>query len=129
MVKTTVKKPKAVVKKTNTEKFERLFQLFASEYVRFVLDMEIDQPLQVGTSLTMVQIPFTVDGYLVDEDDDYFFLSGDPQAENINHAIRKDYIIHVESLDPSEMIEKEIPQEKNEPTTANKKIKTDPGYN
>lgn len=126
--KLTTSKVKTVTP-VSKNRYEKLFKLFDGEYVRFVLDMEIDQPLQFGPNVTLVQIPFTVDGYLFDEDDDYYFLSGDINSENINHAVRKEYIIHVEAIDPSE-IDKELPINNEQLTPGpTKKTKPETNYN
>ena len=76
------------------KKSDRLFEIFAGEYVAIIIDQSMEQTVTNGETLQTVKSPLSVQGYLTDEDDTYLYLGHTP--EQFHHAVKKDMVVHVE---------------------------------
>jgi hypothetical protein len=90
------------MKKPNKEKNSRFFLTFAGEVVLINLKhfLQTQEATEEGT--VMSQEPMGVMGYLLDEDDDYYFLGENDQEAN--QAVKKADVLHVSVVDPLEIM-------------------------
>lgn len=80
-------------------KSDRLFELFAGEYVQILLNKDLESIEQTDTHASSTKMPLAIRGFLVEEDDEYFYLSQNLDilaGVAITGAVRKSFIIHVE---------------------------------
>jgi hypothetical protein len=94
-----------VMKKPNKEKNSRFFMTFAGEVVHINLKhfLQTQEATEEGT--VMSQEPMAIMGYLIDEDDDYYFLGETDQAAT--QSVRKSEVLHVSIVDPLEIMRAE----------------------
>jgi len=76
------------------KKVERCFELFAGEMVQVILDKDVEQTSQKQDSINIMKTPLIVQGFMIEEDDDFIYLGYEP--EQISQAVKKSYIIHIE---------------------------------
>lgn len=88
------------------KKADKLFEYFAGEHVSVLLNKTAFQSIQQGNNIKNVQSQTISEGYLVDEDDKYFYLGSEPT--HIGCAIHKTYIIQMEVTDPNDTDEVSI---------------------
>lgn len=76
----------------------KLFEYFQGMYVQVLIDRDLENTIQEGDSMAITKMPLAVRGYLMEQDDDYLYLSQnlDPLNILITGAVRKDFILHVE---------------------------------
>lgn len=84
------------------KKLDQLFKLFAGDFIQLVLDKDLETSVQNEESITRQKSPIVMEGYLVDEDDVYLFLGQEP--DQINQAVKKEYIIHIEIASEEEVV-------------------------
>lgn len=77
----------------SNKKNQRMFDLFTGEFVQIILDKDTKITEQKNDNISVNELPILLEGYLVDEDDDYLFLGQQPTL--INQAIKKEYVVHV----------------------------------
>jgi hypothetical protein len=99
-----------------TEKTNFLFEVFAGEPVIMLVKINIERTKQSAKGVELIKAPLSVNGYLTDEDDSYYYLGSEPNQ--YDQAVRKDDVLHVE-------IYQDIPEELTGPTTPD----NDTGYN
>lgn len=81
----------------------KLFDMFVGEYVRFIMKRDEKGNIQDDKgNIRLLQQAMTVQGYLFEEDDDYFYLAYQPNAEYISIAVTKKEIVTTELIDPTE---------------------------
>lgn len=71
-----------------------LFSTFCGEYVRLMLNKDDKQTINHSGVIKMVQNPFVLQGFLLDEDDDYFYIGYSPDV--ISSAILKKQVVVME---------------------------------
>lgn len=76
------------------KKADRLFEIFAGEFVNIIINQYVEQSVTDGETVQSMSSPLTVQGYLTDEDEIYLYLGHSPEL--YHQAIKKDVIIHVE---------------------------------
>jgi len=93
------------MKKPNKEKNSRFFMTFAGEVVQISLKhfLQTQEATEEGTLLS--QEPMGIMGYLIDEDDDYYFLGENDQEAN--QSVKKSEVMHVSVVDPLEIMRAE----------------------
>ena len=72
----------------------RVFENFAGEFVVILLNRDTKQTVEMEGRLQVICSPAIIEGYLVDEDDEYYYVGVTPKS--FNQAINKKYIIHME---------------------------------
>lgn len=89
------------MKKTNL-----FFDMFCGEFVEIITDLEFPQSINVGEDgqATEVKMPMIVNGFLLDMDDIYVYLS--PDGEAVKQALPRDSIKHIEIVDLQEQMHK-----------------------
>ena len=98
------------MKKTTSNVF---FETFAGEFVEVILDLEVTHNINLdgdGHPHEM-KMPLTLQGFIMDADDDFIYLS--PDGVNVNQAFpRRDlkHIAIVEPVNPLQEILDEIPE-------------------
>lgn len=80
--------------KMNKEKIDLLFETFVGESVIILLDKEVEQTRQSETHIETLKSSLSVNGYIIDMDDDFVYLGYNP--DSIAQAVKKSFIIHVE---------------------------------
>ncbi len=72
----------------------RVFESFAGEYVVILLNKDTRQTVEMDGKLQIVHSPAIIEGFLIDEDDEYYYVGHSPKA--FNQVINKKYIVHME---------------------------------
>lgn len=76
------------------DSFTQLFHLtFIGEYVQLTTNMFTIVNEENDEVLTSHKVPVTIDGYILDIDEDYYYLGTTPHE--INKAIKKDVVIFI----------------------------------
>ncbi len=72
------------------------FEMFAGEFVEIITDLKIPQSINVDQegNTTEVQMPLTVNGFFMDIDDNFVYLS--PDGENVKQSIPVNSIKYIE---------------------------------
>lgn len=73
---------------------ELFFQVFIGEVVSITTTIKSSETLQLEEETVQVDIPNTFDGYLLDVDDEYYYLG--ETSKEISKAVRKDQSISIE---------------------------------
>lgn len=94
------------------DKIDLLFETFVGESVSILLDKEIEQIRQTETHIETLKSSLSVNGYIIDMDDDFIYLGYN--QESIAQAVKKSYIIHVEISNESDEILSSIDLPKDE---------------
>lgn len=68
-------------------KKDLFYDLFAGEYVRVISKLSTQEQIQTEESVTQQEHPIVFEGYLLDVDDDYYYLGDTDQA--IDRAIAR----------------------------------------
>lgn len=76
-----------------------LFELFCGEFVRLLLIKDSKQTVEHGGTIKTIQQPLTIEGFLIEADDDYYYLGLSPQV--ISKAIHKSQIVQIEIINPT----------------------------
>jgi hypothetical protein len=87
----TVKKKKAEIKR------DTFFQVFCGEAISVMLDRDVEQTKQTETQMESLKTSISVQGYLIEMDDDFLYLGYEP--EMINQAVKISSIVHVETME------------------------------
>lgn len=77
-----------------SKKADRLFEIFAGEYINIIINVMMEQTVTDGEQLQTVKTPISVQGYLTEEDDVYLYLGHTPGL--LNQSVAKNIIVHVE---------------------------------
>lgn len=87
------------MKKTNL-----FFDIFMGEFVEIITDLEFPQSVNVSEEgqSTEVRMPMIVNGFLLDMDDVYVYLS--PDGESVKQALPRNSIKHIEIVDLQEQM-------------------------
>jgi hypothetical protein len=80
--------------KKKTDKHELFFLSFIGEYVTIILKREAKVLHQTEEGYIEETVPMTVNGYLLDMDDEYYFIGESPN--NISRAILKKEVVYIE---------------------------------
>jgi hypothetical protein len=72
----------------------RVFENFAGEFVVILLNKDTRQTVEMEGRLQIVHSPAIIEGYLIDEDDEYYYIGHSPKS--FNQVINKRYIVHME---------------------------------
>jgi len=84
---------------------DKLFEIYAGDYINVVMDFTIESIKQTEREVEQVKSPLIVEGWLTDQDDNYFYLGIIP--ESYSQALRKSAIILIEAkTPPDEEVEK-----------------------
>lgn len=84
------------MKKTKTD---RLFELFAGEYVQILLNKDLESLEQTETHVSSTKMPLAIRGFIVEEDEEYLYLAQNMDVlagVTITGAVRKSFILHIE---------------------------------
>lgn len=77
-----------------------ILKTFALEYICLYLNKDNKQSIQLGDDIKLFHSSTTVEGYLIDEDDEYLYLG--LSQEMIHIAINKKQIVMIEMSDPNQ---------------------------
>lgn len=93
------------MRKPKPDKNNRFFLTFVGEVVHINLKhfMQTQEATEEGTLVS--QEPMGIMGYLIDEDDDYYFLGENDQEAN--QSVKKSEVMHVAIVDPLEIMKAE----------------------
>lgn len=92
-------KKKPVKKESNSI----LFEVFCGEAVTIMINRDVEQTEQNETTIKTLKTSLSVQGYLIEVDDEYLYLGYDPEI--ISQAVKKESIVHIESMiDPLDEI-------------------------
>lgn len=75
-----------------------LFEYFAGEYLSILVNKDLRQSIQTPDNVRTIHSPVLVEGYLIDEDDLFYYMGEDPGT--IYKAVAKRTIVMVEIIDP-----------------------------
>lgn len=78
----------------------RVFENFAGEHITILLNKDTKQTVEVDGRLQIIQSPALVEGYLIDEDDEYYYIGHTQKA--FNQVVNKRYIVHIELTNQEE---------------------------
>ena len=82
-------------KKEDIVEPSRFFIDFAGEMIMAILDVIGSQPIPAEDgSIVDVQTPLTVQGYLIDEDDNFYYLGDDGQKAT--KVVKKERVVYVQ---------------------------------
>ena len=98
------------------EKNNFLFEVFAGEQIIMLVKMNVERTKQSAKGVELIKAPLSINGFLTDEDDYYYYLGSEPNG--YDQAVRKDDVFHVE-------IYQDIPEELTGPVAPD----NDTGYN
>lgn len=81
----------------------KIFETFVGEPIRVTLKKDDKGTVQDPRgNFKLIQSSFMIQGFLVDECDDYFYLAYNSDAELINIAILRSDVLTIELFDPNE---------------------------
>jgi hypothetical protein len=83
--------------KPSTEKIDLLFNNFVGEIISVMLNKDVEQTKQTETKIETLRSSISVNGYLIDMDDDFLYLGYEPST--IAQAVKRDFIVHIEIAD------------------------------
>jgi len=72
----------------------RIFENFTGEHITILLNKDTRQTVEIDGRLQIIQSPALVEGYLIDEDEEFYYLG--PNPDSFNQAVNKRYIVHIE---------------------------------
>ena len=72
----------------------RVFENFAGEYVTILLNKDTKQTVELEGKLQIIQSPALIQGFLIDEDDEYYYIGHTDKS--FNQVVNKKYIVHIE---------------------------------
>lgn len=72
----------------------RVFENFAGEFVVILLNKDTKQTVEMNGKLHIVYSPAIIEGFLIDEDDEYYYVGHSPKS--FDQVINKKYIVHIE---------------------------------
>jgi hypothetical protein len=72
----------------------RVFENFAGEYITILLNKDTKQTIEIDGRLQIIQSPALIQGYLIDEDDEYYYIGHNESS--FNQVVNKRYIVHIE---------------------------------
>ena len=78
----------------------RIFESFCGEYVETRLNKDNRQTIEMGGKIVTVHSQNIIKGFLVDEDDEYYYVGHNP--ETFSHAVNKRYIVHIGATNETE---------------------------
>ncbi len=78
----------------NKSKTNKLFKTFSHELVEIVTKLTMETSMQTENQIESVKQPVIVKGYLLSQDADFYYLSGD--AINIDRAIKINEISYIQ---------------------------------
>lgn len=87
-----------------------IFMTFQGEFVNIYLRKDIETTSEQDGQLITTKMPMNLEGFLMDEDDNHYFLGDD--GLNSNKAIPKDMVMFIEIVklpDPLTQILDEMP--------------------
>lgn len=76
----------------------RVFENFAGEFITILLNKDTKQTIEMDGKLHIVQSPAIIEGFLIDEDDEYYYIGHTDKA--FNQVVNKRYIVHIELGNP-----------------------------
>ena len=85
-------KKKPVKKETSSI----LFEIFCGEAVSVMINRYVEQVEQNETTVKTLKTSLSIQGFLIEVDDDYVYLGYDPDV--ICQAVKKDSIVHIETM-------------------------------
>ena len=71
----------------------RIFENFCGEYVEIRLNRDNKQTAEANGRLVTVYTQNVIRGYMVDEDDEYYYIGHNP--ESFSQAVNKRDIVHI----------------------------------
>ena len=83
-----------------------VYECFTGEFVSIVLNKDEKNSVAIGDTIRPVQKPMIVLGFMIEEDDHYFFLGHDPDLICI--AVKKNQVVVIEVADPNEQMAHEL---------------------
>lgn len=101
--------------KKKTDKLDLLFDTFVGEAVTILLDKEIEQTRQTQTQIETLKSALSVNGYIIDMDDDFLYLGYTP--DHTAQAVKKSFIIHIEitnNVSDDVLLDIELPTDEKE---------------
>jgi hypothetical protein len=85
-------KKKPVKKESNSI----LFEVFCGEAVSIMINRDVEQTEQNETTVKSLKTSLSVQGFLIEVDEDYLYLGYDPEI--ISQAVKKDAVVHIETM-------------------------------
>ena len=86
----------------NKKPFKLFFNTFVGEYVEMMTNVKSSTQMQhEDGSIESGEYPWIIHGYLLDEDDDYYFIG--INSDSVNSAISKNIVLSVSISEPEEV--------------------------
>lgn len=82
----------------------RLFDFFVGDIVSIILDQQVEHTIEKTNSVQTMKSPLSVQGYVLDMDDEYVYLGHSP--DQISQAVKIDFIVHIETAKEENPINK-----------------------
>jgi hypothetical protein len=76
----------------------RVFENFAGEFITILLNKDTKQTVEIDGRLQIIQSPALIEGFLIDEDDEYYYIGHNEKS--FNQVVNKKYIVHIEVGNP-----------------------------
>lgn len=80
-------------------RMSRIFDIFSGDFVVLTLTKNRRQSIEHGGGLKVIEQPTEISGYLIEEDDTYFYLGSDPGVPQI--AVNRTQVSTLEIGDPN----------------------------
>lgn len=97
------------------KKSSQFLTVFVGEMVEILTDLKMESSIPVAEDIVQtVQVPLTVNGFVMDVDDTFVYLS--PDGENVNQALPLNSIKHIaisEIKAPEDVLIDEMPDDGN----------------
>lgn len=75
----------------------KIFECFTGEFVTVLLNKDDKNSVNLGNNIKSVQSPMVIGGFLIEEDDEYFFMGYDPDLICI--AVKRNQVVVMEIVD------------------------------
>lgn len=77
------------------------FETFAGEFCEIILSLEIPHNINMDSegNTHEMRMPLTIQGFVMDADEDFIYLS--PDGESVNQAFPRRDLKHIQIIEPS----------------------------
>jgi len=86
-------------KKTKTD--DRFFQTFAGEQVKVFTKVNVKESAATQEGVMEINVPLSCSGYLLDYDDNFYYLGDEPNQANT--AVRIDQVVMIQEVKNADM--------------------------
>lgn len=76
----------------------KLFDIFNGDFVSIITTQYVESVTQSEHTVEQVKSPIMIEGFLTDEDDNYYFLGSEPDC--YEQAVKKEFTVIIEIKNP-----------------------------